>query len=406
MRRILNLMLVASVAASFMFAGSAFGQDKLDELYGKLGGSKPKISGSFGYAFGFWTITNIGNDANAEDVDGLVGMFESNLIFTGSNGPLDYRWRMRMRGRDRPDAFGDAGTLSDNKIQTLRGHVRWSPTKNLKIRIAKVAVTAVTSTTEVDPIQNLPCACFMADLFDKAQIDFQFTFGAHMVGFALAAETPGAMTTTGQVSGLAAGGATADSNNSSITGFIKLNFGAFKISGKVVTASGDNFESVPATIPDPIACALSGVPLEICTIQIPNPDPDAGTSTTENFSATGFTAHLAFSVGVGTAKFDIEQTDSDLSGGGTQTQLYTGASINLGGLNIGAGRGAREIEFGGVTSEVTQTNLSIHYRIPMGKGGWVGPEVQLQTKEADTVGGALVADEEITTVRWLHRIAF
>ena len=389
MRRIFNLLLVASVAASFMFAGSAFAQDKLDELYGKHGGSKPKISGNAGYAFGFWTIENRGNVTSQDDLTGFVGMFEANMVFTGGNGPLDYRFRWRMRGRDRPEAFGDAGTLQAdnrssfgggssagfNKFQTLRGHVRWSPTKNLKIRIAKVAVTAVTSTTENDPIQNLPCACFMADLFDKVQIDFQFTMGPHMLGFALAGETPGSMTTTGEkVGNPGSTGKTAGNENQSLTGFIKLNFGGFKVSAKVVSASGQPYDT--------------------------STNSNAG----ESFDSTGFTVHIAFPVGVGTAKFDVESATSDLANSDEESMLYTGFSISLGGLNIGVGVGTQELDLS--SEETTQTNIAVHYRFPMGKGGWVGPEIALQTREKTTAAGVALEDEDITSIRWLHRIGF
>ena len=53
-------------------------------------------------------------------------------------------------------------------------------------------------------------------------------------------------------------------------------------------------------------------------------------------------------------------------------------------------------------AEDTQTNIWAHYRIPMGKGGWVGPEIAMQTVE----DAGKTEDEEITSIRWLMRVGF
>ena len=53
-----------------------------------------------------------------------------------------------------------------------------------------------------------------------------------------------------------------------------------------------------------------------------------------------------------------------------------------------------------------QVNLSAHYRIPVGAGGWVGPELQTQTISQDDGAGTVSEDEQITSIRWLMLISF
>ena len=111
---------------------------------------------------------------------------------------------------------------------------------------------------------------------------------------------------------------------------------------------------------------------------------------------------IGIPIGVGTIKVDVETATSDLAGGGEMEQTYTGVLFIAGGLRVGFGTGTRELSGGGVAVEDTQTNITGHYRIPMGKGGWVGPEIQMQTVEDD----GSTEDEEITSIRWLMKGGF
>ena len=388
-----------AAAACALAAGTALAQgDRLNELYVKHGGSKPNISGRVGYAFGQWEVSGLEN-APGESVDGLVTSLEADMIFTGGNGPFDYRFRWRMRGQDRPNAIGDSGTFESGRFQTLRGHVRWQISENIKFRIGKLAVTPVTSTTEVDPIQNLPCACYTGDLADKGAMDFQWSLGDHMVGIAVSGETTSAMSTNGSavrsigrprdVGGTpGAAGNMANSGNRSVTVFARFAVGGLVLAAKAVMAEGENDLRDAAG-----------------TVVVPPAEGDRVNDFTGK--AVGTSAHLIISLGTAKLNLDLEHNSSDLAQGATQTITYNGISFNWGELHLGAGTGSAQLEFPGApTAETTQSNLSGHYRIPVGVGGWAGPELQLQTIAQDDGAGTATVDEQITSIRWLMLISF
>ena len=386
MSRICKLILAALVAVSFtMVAGSAFAQ------------SGPKVSGNV--AMGFGTITITPPLAGAPDIEGYTAAMENNLFVQGNNGPMNYRFRLRMRGTEVPAAAGGPGnSLADGHLQTVRGYVGWAVTDAFKITLRKAGTSPVASIAENDPVQNLSYS-FTGDLADREHIDFAFKAGGNTFGATLSAQTPTAQSTSGAVSSSSEG----DHENLNIELYTKLKFGGIGVNLKLNTASGTQYEDSTTTT----AGSCTALP---CTAS----DFDSTTTSTgagagNSYDSDGLQAHVTVPAGPATIKFDFETNTSDVRESdtlkGEWTFDYIGLLVSVAGLNIGFATEESEVTVSSGTSGTTETHINVHYRIPTGKGGWVGPELSMKTT-ADDTPNSTAPDEEITTIRWLQVIKF
>ena len=358
-------------------------------------GDGVNIRGNVQFLYGQWDVSSPNNDPTAEDIDGAMMSTESNIFFEGKNGPADWQFRFRIRGRDRPgnprgtgdttgagdfSADGQAGNVGSGGLQTVRGHLVWHVTDNFAIAGRRDGTHPVATVTENDPIQNLPCACRLGETSDEPFLDFRFTNGPIWVGGMLAPSPGTSMQLNGEAtSGPGKGGgagAAGDSGSQLIGGYFRYKQSGFMFSAYVASASSD------ADTDDDGSLDFSG-------------------------SASAFQLHLILPIGGGALKFDVESVTSDLepalnAGEDEEEQLFVGALLQLGGLRAGFNQGVQEIG----SFEKTQSNLTAHYRVVVAKNFWVGPEFQLQTIELSGPGTTGADDEEITSVAWLMSSKF
>ena len=363
-----------------------------------------KIRGTVGYGFGTYTHVPAkdvldATEADDDDIEGLIFAVESNIFFTGKTGDVDYRLRFRLRGIDRPEADGDSNTFKDQELQTVRGHIRWKVSDMFSIRIANAGTGPVAMVTENDPIQNIPCIlCRNGEISDEPQIDFRLKFGALIVGAYLTAEAPTNLNTTGVLfdkDGDTQHQKTGGSNAQTIGAYFKLKDPGFIISGFFITSSADNDR-------DDVADPPKGVDGKF--------DDFAG-------SASGLALQLVLPLGIAKLKFDFQDFTSDLApvakvatnvdslgiAVSEQEVGYIGVKVEIMGLYAAINIGTET--FGG--DEDVATVFAVHYRIPVGKGSWVGPELAMSTVERTRANpNVSFADEEVQTLRFLMKTKF
>jgi hypothetical protein len=332
----------------------------------------PHLSGNVGYGFGFETYDP--GSPGAETTDGLTGSVESNFVITGGNDVLDYRIRTRFRGRDRQEERGDTNSFADGEFQTVRGHIRWKINDTTTLRFTKPAVSSVHTITEVDPVQNYGYG-YNGELWDQMVADLQIKAGGGTFGIMVSPETPSAMTTTGL-----RGGRSGESNNMTLQPYAKLKFGGIGVNAIFTSASGDA-----------------------------NPDAgDAADDGKNDFSgsATGFMVQATLPIGGGKLNAEVQSLSSDLdvrvegAGNDSQDFTYTAVAYTSGGLNAAYAISTTTIGSG---PDAEQTNLSVHYQMPAGKSGWVGPQLQMQTNNSGAPGADDVTQ---TAVRWVMNVKF
>jgi hypothetical protein len=351
---------------------------------------------------GFGTYTLTPPSAGAGDVEGYTAAMENNLFVQGNNGPMNYRFRIRMRGVETPElAGGTGGSLADGKLQTVRGFVGYQVTDAFKITLRKAGTSVVASIAENEPVQNLSYA-FTGDLADREHIDFAFKSGANTFGLVLAAQTPTAQSTDGSGASSSEG----DHENLTIELYGKLKFGAIALNLKLNTSSGTQYGNSTSADSDCEAIEDSG---HTCSLDDVTGTAGKGTA----YDSDGLQAHVTVPAGPATIKVDVEMNTSDLRESdtlkGEWTFNYIGVLVAVMGLNIGFA--TEESEFTDSTGVVqdgseTETHINVHYRIPTGKGGWVGPELSMKTIANDDPTASADPDEEITTIRWLQVIKF
>ena len=399
MSRIFKLILAVSIAASFtMVAGGAYAAE--------MDGS-PKISGDAGFGFGQRTDSGFDGNSAADDIEGWTGSWESNLIASGDNGKVFYKYRIRLRGVDGPRAAGlPSNTLNDNEPQTVRGLVGWRTTDAFTITIRKWATSPVASVAENDPVQNIAYA-YTGDMADKLQIDFAFKAGIGTFGATIAPKTPSKQSTTGS----AGSGASGDTENSNMEFYAKLKFGCIGLNVKLNQASGTGYDDRATTTSDDTSvCTLSQYE---CTATVDTANANYGKKATQSYDSSGMQIHAKIPLGPANLGVDYETNASDIddaagvgaAGSKEYTVDYIGLKVSVAGIVAGFATHAEESTFTGGTSGYTATYLSVHYRIPQGKGAWTGPEYSSRTI-ADDTPGSTAADEETTTIRWLQVIKF
>ncbi|MCZ6559230.1 MAG: hypothetical protein O7A69_15870, partial [SAR324 cluster bacterium] len=304
-----------------------------------------KIKIDNGWGFGNRTVTAPENDAAREDIQGFTIMVEANLFVEGGDEILDGRFHIRVRGNEQQSAEGDTDTFADDEAQTVRGQVRWHLGKNLRLRVAKAGGMRVSSITENDPVQSLPCACKIGSLSDEGFVDIELQVGAFNFSVAVSPSTPNSLTTDGLPHGIPGGGGRdADNNNQATWFMVKAKFGKLELHVKTVDAAGDQ-----------------------------NNDGDDNTFEF-NGGASALTAHAIISIGAGILKLDYETGSSDLdasvpaNGGATEEVTYIGVLLEWDGLYLGYGKGTSKVG----NFEAAQTNLAVHYRYAVGNG-YVAP---------------------------------
>lgn len=376
--------LLAVLALMAIAVAPALGQD---------GGVK--IRGNVQFLYGQWDVDGANNDPNAEDIDGAIMSTESNLFVEGENGPMDWQFRFRIRGRDRPgrkpekkgdtpagdfSAAGQAGNVGSGGLQTVRGHLVWHVTDAFSVAGRRDGTHPTATVTENDPIQNLPCACRLGETSDEPFLDLRLTYGPIMFGGMLA-PSPG---TSMQLNGKATGGpgsggganAAGDSGSQLIGGYFQYKQAGFLISAYAAIASADA-------------------------------DTDNDGTTDFDGDSTAAQVHLIIPIAAGALKFDVETVTSDLdpllnNGESEEEQIFVGFLLELFGLRAGINQGVQEIG----AFEKTQTNLTAHYRFAVTENAWVGPEIQMQTIELDDPANPGAADEEITSIAFLMSTRF
>ena len=345
-RIIFNPKLILLMVVAFVFTASSLM-------------AQPKIRGNVGYAFGTYSKTNEPGD----DIEGFTFSLENNLFFEGKVGDMDYRIRLRMRGIDRPEAAGDTNTVNDQELQTVRGWARWNVSPTFNIRITNMGTGPVAHVSENDPVQNLACAgCRIGEISDEPQIDFTFKNGGNQFGFYLSNEAPSGLHTTGNDGDSQKTGG----SNALTTGvFGNLKFDGINLLIFFITSSADNDNNNDGKF-----------------------DDFAG-------GATAFMVAVKAKVGDIKIAADFESGTSDLAVGEDEVD-HIGVKISVAGLNAAIGVGT---QLNGATKvEKEQQIIAVHYRIPVGKGAWIGPEFQQRTDSSDAVGSVDVTTQ---TLRFL-----
>jgi hypothetical protein len=296
--------------------------------------------------------------------------------------------------------------LGDNKLNTVRAFIQYQVTDAFYIRMQKPGASMVASGAENDPVQNLSYA-YTGDLSDVAQIVFGYKAGANTFGATLTGSTPTRQTTDGsatasKTTGIVSGGKSADHENLNIELWGKLKFGAIGLNLKLNTASGTQYDD--STTADP-RCAAIKTAGGTCSFT----DVSTGAGKGNSYDSDGLQAHVSVPAGPASIKVDFETNTSDIRETDTLKGEYTfdyiGLLVSVAGLNVGFATETAEVTKTTGTSGTTETHINVHYRIPTGKGGWVGPELSMKTT-ADDTPGSTISDNEITTIRWLMVVKF
>jgi len=389
---------IALLALSAFVAGGALAQD-----------SKPTIRGNFGAAFGWKTIDGLDFKATTDpesESSGIVQSIEANLFFEGSNGPMSYQFRYRMRGQDNQNVDGKSNLFAGKNIQVFRGYVRWAVADNFDITIGKYGGTPVSSATENDPVQLFPTPLFTGSVADSGIIDFRAKYAGGIAGVILTNQTAGNLSTDGTplFDGGRGGIKNADDENLSIVPYGKVKVGGIGIGASVAISSGTMNEKAAVAAGAEVDC--KGIPPGDPCISKVVAGADAVPE--GDFDAVGIGLYFDIPLGgLGKLLIDFETATSDLdpsfAPATEEESIGFGALLILGGFRAGFAQLVQEV--GPV--EFTQTNINAHFRIPVGKKGYWAPEVQMQTKEDDTkTGVGEVDEEEQTVVRVIFQIGF
>ncbi len=279
--------------------------------------------------------------------------------------------------------MGDSNTVADQELQTVRGWARWSISENLYLRIANKGTGPVAHVSENDPVQNIPCAgCRIGEISDEPQIEFGIKAGGHTFGVYASNEAPTGISTDTDGGSQDTGG----SNALSTGVFANLKFGDVNLLGFFITSSADNDTDGDGQFDDFAGSAdafMIAVKLKAGPVGI-NADIESGTSELDPNDPANADAVS----GVPVAEEEVD---------------HVGVKISVAGLVAAVGLGTQTK--GSVEDE--QQVVAVHYRIPVGKGAWVGPEFQQLTESTtDPSQTPPPPDVTTTTIRWLMATKF
>jgi hypothetical protein len=373
-----------------------------------------KFSGGAAAGFGQATWDTGGTAAPGAPADGSAynAQIESNLIYSGKNGNMDFYLRMRARGTSGDTEVKDfsEGTFTDGQLNTVRVRVGYT-NGPFRMEVGRLPGIGGIGFADLRPLRAPGGFRHYVDnlgMFDSGAINLQFNAGPAKIGLAISTDCQvqcdagtGVVTEGGSVvldpAGGTVGTITETTGSAKLRGtntimpYVQAAFGAIKVGARFATSSAklnasftENTYDVGNIVPtatdtttvDGVTTKGSGMVVEVA------------------FNSDAFGAALEYTSTTAKCETTLDPgcKDKKVSGPGLAVTFAGGGLVQY---------SSSETDTGGTGKKPSTQLISGSFLFDVG-GGKLGPEVASATTNA----GGTAKDQKGTLIRLIATTGF